>query len=270
MHWSVSMARAGCAAGLLALTLPAPGAQAWAQEAPRSISAPTNFEGVWQPDFVPPLVEAGEGTNGALATVERKPLPYNERGSAIFHHRVEMEQRGTPVANSVSLYLPALPVYQLDLFLGAMQIVQDQENVVILYEDGSRWHIRLNRDHPAGLAPSYAGDSVGHFEGDVLVVDSIGFNDRTWLDAVGSPHTDRLRLVTRISKIEDGRKIEFLTTYDDPGMYTRPFTVRRTASFRPDMRLLESEIENMRAENNANLIYEDFDAPRDAAPETAQ
>lgn len=218
---------------------------------------PTNFEGVWKPDFVPPLVQAGEGTNGALTTVEGKPLPYSAKGGDLFRHRVSMEQRGTPVANSVSQYLPALPVYQLDLFLGVMHIIQDRDNVVILFEDGSRWQIHLNRGHPQALTPTYKGDSVGRFEGATLVVDSIGFNTKTWLDSVGSPHTRNLHLVTRIARIEKGQKLEFLTTYDDPEMYSKPFTVRRTASFRPDERLLESEIENLRPENNRNLVYED-------------
>lgn len=219
--------------------------------------APSNFEGVWKPDFVPPLVQAGAGTSGALATVEGKPLPYSAKGADIFRHRVSMEQRGTPVANSVSQYLPAIPVYQLDLFLGVMQIIQDRDSVVVLFEDGSRWHIHLNRGHPRTLTPTYKGDSVGRFEGATLVVDSIGFNTKTWLDSVGSPHTKNLHLITRITRIEKGRKLEFLTTYEDPEMYSEPFTVRRTASLRPDERLLESEIENLRPENNTNLVYED-------------
>jgi len=220
-------------------------------------SDPANFEGVWQPDFVQPLVQAGEGTNGALTTVEHTTLPYSAKGANLFWHRVSMEQRGTPVANSVSQYLPAIPIYQLDLFLGMTSIIQDHENVVMLFEDGTRWHIRLNRDHPKKIKPSYKGDSIGHFEGATLVVDSIGFNTKTWLDSVGSPHGEDLHLITRITKIQNGQQLEFLTTYDDPEMYLKPFTVRRTATFRPEGRLLESEIENLRPENNASLVYED-------------
>jgi hypothetical protein len=223
----------------------------------RASPEPANFEGVWQPDFVPPLVQAGEGTNGALTTVEHATLPYSAKGANLFWHRVSMEQRGTPVANSVSQYLPAFPVYQLDLFLGMTNIIQDHENVVMLFEDGTRWHIHLNRDHPKRIRHTYKGDSVGHFEGATLVVDSIGFNTKTWLDSVGSPHSRDLHLITRITRIQDGQQLEFLTTYDDPEMYLKPFTVRRTATFRPEGRMLESEIENLRPENNASLVYED-------------
>lgn len=243
--------------GAAAQPAPADGGSSEAPAVPQPSPDPTNFEGIWQPDFVPPLVNAGEGTSGALSTTDRKPLPYNDRGSAIFQYRVKMEQAGTPIANSVSQYLPAIPVYQLDLFLGQLGVVQDKKNVVVLFEDGSSWQIHLDRGHPASLTPSYKGDSVGRFEGSTLVVDSIGFNTKTWLDSVGSPHTAKLHLTTRISKIDGGRKLEFLSTYEDPDLYTAPFTVRRTASYRPDGQLLESEVENLRPENNANLIYED-------------
>jgi hypothetical protein len=138
-----------------------------------------------------------------------------------------------------------------------MSIIQDPDNVVLLFEDGTRWHIRLNREHPQQLKLTYKGDSVGHFEGTTLVVDSIGFNAKTWLDSVGSPHSDQLHLITRITKIQNGQQLEILTTYDDPEMYLKPFTVRRTATWRPEGRLLESEIENLRPENNASLVYED-------------
>jgi hypothetical protein len=220
-------------------------------------SNPANFEGVWQPDFVPPLVEAGQGTSGALSTVERTALPYSPKGAEIFWHRVAMEQRGTPVASSVSQYMPAIPVYQLDLFLGMMNIIQDKDNAVILFDDGTRWHIRLNRKHPAKLTPTYKGDSVGTFDGATLVVDSTGFNSRTWLDSVGSPHSQQLHMVTRITKLRNGEQLEFLTTYDDPEMYLKPFTVRRTATFQPTGRLLEAEIDNLRPENNSSLVYEE-------------
>lgn len=259
--YAMRVFRLMAAAAVLALGAGCCGAQAApAPEAPSAAQPstdPRNFEGVWQPDFVPPLVQAGEGTSGALVTVEGAALPYSAKGSEIFWHRVKMEKAGTPVASSVSQYLPALPVYQLDLFLGMFNVIQDRNNLVVMFEDGSRWQIHLDREHPKDLTPTYKGDSVGRFEGATLVADSVGFNTRTWLDSVGSPHSKDLHLTTRIRKIQNGRKLEFLTTYTDPEMYTKPFTVRRTASFRPDGHLLESEIENLRPENNANLVYED-------------
>ena len=220
-------------------------------------SEPASLEGIWQPDYSPPPVQSALGTNGAMSTIEGGLPPFTAEGANIFWHRVAMEQRGTPVANSAAQYLPGIPVTALGLFLGPMNITQNKDNVVILFEGGSLWHIRLNRGHPTKLTPTYRGDSVGHWEGATLVIDSTGFNTKTWLDSIGSPHSASLRFVTRVTRIRQGRQLEFLTTFDDPTMYSKPFTVRSTASWRPDLRMLEVEIENMRPENNANLVYED-------------
>jgi hypothetical protein len=128
---------------------------------------------------------------------------------------------------------------------------------VILFEGGGQWRIHLDRGHPRNLQPTYTGDSVGHWEGATLVVDSIGFNTKTWLDPIGSPHSTDLHFITRISKLQQARKLEFLTTFDDPKMYTKPFTIRTTASWAPQMRMLEVEIENTRPENNSQVVIED-------------
>jgi hypothetical protein len=218
---------------------------------------PASLEGIWKPDFTTPLVDSALGTSGSLTTIEQSLPPYTEEGANIFRHRVLMEQRGTPVANSASLYLPSIPANGLSLFLSPINIIQSKDDVVIFFEGGSMWRIHVNRSHPKDLKPSFQGHSVGRWEGATLVVDSNHFNTRTWLDSVGSPHSEDLHFITRISKINDGRKLEFLTTFDDPKMYSKPFTVRQTASWRSDMRMLEVEVENMRPENNANIVIED-------------
>jgi hypothetical protein len=218
---------------------------------------PANFEGIWKADFSEPLVSSALGTSGALTTIERSVPPYTAEGANIFWHRVLMEQRGTPVANSASLYLPSIPVNGLALFLSPMSIIQSKDDVVIFFEGGSMWRIHLNRTHQKDLKRTFQGHSVGRWEGATLVVDSTNFNTKTWLDSVGSPHSENLRFITRITKVNNGRKLEFLTTFDDSKMYSRPFTTRQTASWRPDMRMLEVEVENMRPENNANIVIED-------------
>jgi hypothetical protein len=226
-------------------------------DAPPPSTEPGNFEGVWKADFAPPLVDSALGTSGSLVTIERTLPPYTAEGANIFWHRVLMEQRGTPVANSPSLYLPGIPMNALSLFLGPMTVIQNRDDFVIFFESGAMWRIHLNRALPKDLEPKFQGYSVGRWQGATLVVESTGFNTRTWLDSVGSPHSEELRFITRITKIDNGRKLEFLTTFDDPKMYSKPFTVRHTASWRPDLRMLEVEIENMRPENNANLVIED-------------
>jgi hypothetical protein len=84
--------------------------------------------------------------------------------------------------------------------------------------------IYLDRnDHPKDLAPSYYGDAVGHWEGDTLVVDTVGFNEKFWISRDGLPHTDRLHLTERFSR-PDARTLKYEITIDDPGAYTAPWT----------------------------------------------
>ena len=78
------------------------------------------------------------------------------------------------------------------------------------------------RTHPANLAPSYYGHSIGWWEGDTLVVDSVGFNEGFWLDRRGSPHTEKLRTLERFTRM-DSLTLKYEFTIDDPGAYTAPW-----------------------------------------------
>jgi hypothetical protein len=75
------------------------------------------------------------------------------------------------------------------------------------------------REHPKDLLPSYYGHSVGHWEGDTLVVDAVGFNEKFWLSRDGLPHTDSLHLIERFTRT-DARTLKYEVTVDDPGAYT--------------------------------------------------
>jgi hypothetical protein len=81
------------------------------------------------------------------------------------------------------------------------------------------------RPHPTGadLVPSYYGHSIGHWEGDTLVVETVGFNEKFWIDREGSPHTEQLRLVERFSR-PDFNTLKYEVTVHDPGAYTAPWT----------------------------------------------
>jgi hypothetical protein len=81
------------------------------------------------------------------------------------------------------------------------------------------------RSHPTGkdLVPSYYGHSIGRWEGDTLVVDTVGFNERAWMNRDGLPHTDRLHLVERLTRV-DFNTLKYELTIDDPGAYTAPWT----------------------------------------------
>jgi hypothetical protein len=81
------------------------------------------------------------------------------------------------------------------------------------------------RAHPKNLEPTYYGHSIGRWEGDTLVVDTVGFNERFWFDRSGLPHTNQLRTVERFTRV-DLDTLRYELTIDDPGAYTAPFTGR--------------------------------------------
>jgi hypothetical protein len=88
------------------------------------------------------------------------------------------------------------------------------------------------RTHPPELDSTWFGHSIGHYEGDTLVIDTVGFNDKAWFDVRGTPHTDKLHTVERWTRIDMGH----LTTQvliDDPGAFSRPFTVTFQSTLQP-------------------------------------
>lgn len=96
------------------------------------------------------------------------------------------------------------------------------------------------RTHPSEdeLNATWMGHSIGSWDGDTLVVDSVGFNDKTWLDNAGHPHSDALRVVERIRRVDhDTLQIDF--TFDDPKAYTRPWTGQREFRLRPGWEITE-------------------------------
>jgi hypothetical protein len=80
------------------------------------------------------------------------------------------------------------------------------------------------RKHPAELDPTWYGHSIGWWEGDTLVVDTVGFNDKFWFDRRGHPHTEQLHTIERFTRKDLGH-LEIKVTIDDPGAYSKPFTL---------------------------------------------
>jgi hypothetical protein len=119
------------------------------------------------------------------------------------------------------------------------QIIDDGKQIVFLYERHNQRRIaRLNASHPATVKPSWFGDSVARWEGDTLVVDTIGNHEKTWLDDSGHPHSDALRIIERFRRSSLGR-MEIQITIDDPKAYTKPWSVTQQLAFQPDTELLE-------------------------------
>jgi hypothetical protein len=123
------------------------------------------------------------------------------------------------------------------------RIVQSRSTVVILNDNQTYRTIFLDgRVLEADPHPSWMGYSVGRWDGDTLVVESNGFNDRTWLNPRGLPHTTRLRVVERYTRRSVGR-IELEITIDDPGAFVRPWTATVPLELRADTEMLETVCE---------------------------
>jgi hypothetical protein len=109
-----------------------------------------------------------------------------------------------------------------------VRYVQTPEAVYILHEMGPVFRVVwMNADHPEDPDPQYWGHSIGWYEnGDTLVVDTVGFNDRSWLDQVGHPHTEKLHTIERYKKTGPDT-LEYDITVDDPGAYAAPWPGHR-------------------------------------------
>lgn len=92
--------------------------------------------------------------------------------------------------------------------------------------------IYMDRDHFENIGPEYLGQSVGHWDGDTLVVDTTGYNDATWLDDSGLPHSDALHTLERI-RLTGANTLEDKITFDDPTVFTKPWTAAITFVKKP-------------------------------------
>jgi hypothetical protein len=152
-----------------------------------------------------------------------------------------------PEANCLPTGVPRMAPYP-------WRIVQQTTHIFILFEANihSYRQILIGRPHTpeANRWPSWYGDSTGTWDGDTLVVDTVGFNDRFWFDAKGHPHTDQLHTVERYTR-KDLATLTVETTIIDPGAYAKPFKVGYSARYAPKDELMEY----ICAENNQDVSH---------------
>jgi hypothetical protein len=134
---------------------------------------------------------------------------------------------------------------------------------VLLYFTGDQQirHVYMDVPHSANPKPSWYGESVGHYEGDTLVIDTIGLNDKTTADIYRTPHTEKMHVVERWRIVEGGQMMESVFTVDDPGTFYRPWTAMRRYR-----RVQQEPIENICAENNSVNIF-DYHVPTAEKPD---
>ena len=120
------------------------------------------------------------------------------------------------------------------------KIVQTTDLVIMLYENGTLYRqIFLDeRPHPINPQPTWLGYSIGRWENDALVVETVGFNDQTWLDGTGHPQRERMRVTERFTRRNVGR-MDLEITIDDRETYTRPIRYVQPQALLPEGELIE-------------------------------
>jgi hypothetical protein len=133
------------------------------------------------------------------------------------------------------------------------KFVQTPSLLVILFEDvpSVRQVFLDGRAHPANWDPTWLGHSLGKWEGDMLVVDTVGFNDRSWIGSLGDghfPHTEMLHVTERYQRVDFGH-MEVAVTFEDPGAFAKPFHMHVKLNLTPQEELLEYVCENNKPEH---------------------
>jgi hypothetical protein len=149
--------------------------------------------------------------------------------------------------NAVGCFPPGTPRIYLQPF--PMEIVQTPARVLMIFEFNHfiRQIWTDGRGHNTDLGPTWFGDSIGHWEGDTLVVDTIGLNDKTWIDRAGHPHSDQLHVIERMRRPEQNT-LQVALTMEDPKAYTKPWGGQVTFQLHPTWNITE-----MVCEDNVNF-----------------
>lgn len=249
------------------VTLLLPTLPAWAQRAdssqsgsvPRAADGRPDLTGVWQGGSTQrgswEETNGGVGVGGSGRDLSapvvlssndrlpgREPAPYQPWAAQKVLEAFNRRGIDDPTSRCLPAGIPRI----VTLGLFPQQFIQTPMQIVMLYEYMSVFRvIQLNQPHPDDLLPSYMGHSVGRWEGDTLVVDTIGFNDKTWLAGTGTFHTDALHTVERFRRVDKGQ-INYEITMEDPNVFTKPWTLTSTLMLREGTRLQEMVC----AENN--------------------
>jgi len=194
--------------GVMILTRPQPPSG----PAPRMADGKPDFSGVWY----------GSLPSGPGATPELQPW-----AQAIEKDRLDANLKDSPSARCLPFNLGFLNLF-------GNRLVQNRDMLVSIIEydiPGYRQIYLDGRSHPKDLEPSWTGHSIGKWEGDTLVIETVGFNDKTWLGEA-APHSDKLKITTRLRRPDLGH-LELETTYDDPGALKKPWVVKGVAALAP-------------------------------------
>ena len=167
--------------------------------------------------------------------------PFQPWAAALYKERADALGKGRPSERCIPHGIPDGMLVRNFPF----KIVQTPDVVVILYEEFNHYRqiFTDRRGFPPETNESWFGYSIGRWDGDTLVTETVGFNDKGWLDDPGHPRSDALRVTERFHRPAFGQ-MDIQITFDDPKAYTKPWTVTIRFDLYPDSELIESICEN--------------------------
>ena len=208
-----------------------------------NLAAPTPKTGDGKPDLSGIWRVADGRLLGNLAANEPGGAPFQPWAAALYKERQDNFAKDRPSGRCLPHGVPDAMMVRS----GPFKIAQTPGVVFILYEEFNHYRqvFTDGRGLPKITNPAWFGYSVGKWEGDVFVADTIGFNDQSWLDDPGHPHTEAMRVTEKFTRRDFGH-LEIQITIDDPKTYTRPWTVSARFDLVPDSELIENICENER------------------------
>ena len=198
-----------------------------AAAAPRTSDGKPDLSGLWAPESNFYWVDL-------IHDIKDEGI-FTPQARAIFQMRAAEYAVDSPASR-------CLPLGPGDIFFGQYRIMQSSTEVALLRAgvsgDTYRQIFMDGRELPKDPDPTWKGYSVGRWEGDTLVAETTGFNDTGWLDQMGHPRSEKLRVTERFLRVDFGH-VQFQITFDDPQTFTKPFTLQLIMNYVPDTDVLE-------------------------------
>jgi hypothetical protein len=202
--------------------------------APRTVDGKPDISGIWR---------VADGRYLQNIATEIGEAPFQPWAAALYKERADALGKGRPSERCIPHGIPDGMLVRNSPF----KIVQTPTVTVILYEEFNHYRQIFSdgRSFPPEANPSWFGYSLGKWEGETFVVETIGFNDKSWFDDPGHPHSEALRVTERFRRLNFGR-LEMQVTFDDPKAYTKPWSATIPFTLLADTELIESICENER------------------------
>jgi hypothetical protein len=215
---------------------------------PRTADGKPDLSGIWKRADPPKRDDDTDNFDlldwmPAGATIRMRP-----EATALYQHRREvLLGAGRPSQQCLPHSIPDAMLPPV-----VFKIVQNQDLTLILFEEFNHYRqiFTDGRPLPETRQPAWFGYSIGQWEGDRFVVTTTGFNDRSWLDDTGHPHSEALKTIERFRRVDFGH-MEMQVTIEDPQTYLEPFTVTVRFNLQPDSELIEDICENNRDSTEA-------------------